>query len=48
MPAGPTGPAHCRATTAGRFPDAIEPVRRMVKWVTEEQASGEMLAALAG
>lgn len=28
--------------------DAIEPVRRMVKWVTEEQASGEMLAALAG
>ena len=28
--------------------DAIEPVRRMVKWVTEESADGAMLAALAG
>src|SRR3546814_51706 len=28
--------------------DAIEPVRRMCKWVTEEQADGAMLEALAG
>ena len=28
--------------------DAIEPVRRMVKWVTEEYAPGDMLASLAG
>jgi hypothetical protein len=28
--------------------DAIEPVRRMVKWVTEEQADGALLEALAG
>ena len=28
--------------------DAIEPVRRMVKWVTEETADGAMLDALAG
>lgn len=28
--------------------DAIEPVRRMVKWVTEETAEGAMLEALAG
>ena len=28
--------------------DAIEPVRRMVKWVTEECADGAMLEALAG
>lgn len=28
--------------------DAIEPVRRMVKWVTEEHADGDRLAALAG
>ncbi|WP_443478900.1 acyl-CoA reductase [Novosphingobium aerophilum] len=27
--------------------DAIEPVRRMVKWVTEEHAPGELLASLA-
>ncbi len=28
--------------------DAIEPVRRMCKWVTEEEADGDMLDALAG
>lgn len=28
--------------------DAIEPVRRMIKWVTEEQADGAALEALAG
>lgn len=28
--------------------DAIEPVRRMVKWVTEETADGAMLESLAG
>lgn len=28
--------------------DAIEPVRRMVKWVTEESADGSMLEGLAG
>ncbi len=28
--------------------DAIEPVRRMCKWVTEESADGAMLEALAG
>lgn len=28
--------------------DAIEPVRRMVKWVTEESAGGAMLEGLAG
>jgi hypothetical protein len=27
--------------------DAIEPVRRMCKWVTEEQADGAQLEALA-
>jgi len=28
--------------------DAIEPVRRMLKWVTEEQADGAQLEAMAG
>ena len=28
--------------------DAIEPVRRMCKWVTEETADGEVLDAIAG
>lgn len=28
--------------------DAIEPVRRMMKWVTEERADGDLLASLAG
>ena len=28
--------------------DAIEPIRRMVKWVTEERADGAMFEALAG
>ena len=28
--------------------DAIEPVRRMVKWVTEEYAPGDMIRAMAG